>query len=178
MYLFMRESEKEAETQAEKEAGSLGEPMCDSIPGPQDHDLSQRQILNHWATQVPSSHLTQNRWIYVLNILKTNQDVRIGNLEISSGGNAGEKSFNYVCFAFFSSVGFLFLLHGSTNTHMFLTYAGGAALCGMAFSGHVWIPPLHGKIRDLSMMGRELDSSVVMKLMWPVIPSHSVSCPS
>ena len=30
--------------------GSL---MRDSIPGPQDHDLSQRQMLNCWATQVP-----------------------------------------------------------------------------------------------------------------------------
>ena len=26
--------------------------MWDSIPGLQDHDLSQRQTLNHWATQV------------------------------------------------------------------------------------------------------------------------------
>ena len=31
-----------------------GSPMRDSIPGPRDHDLSQRQMLNHWATQVPS----------------------------------------------------------------------------------------------------------------------------
>ena len=31
-------------------AGSL---MQDSIPGPRDHDLSWRQTLNHWATQVP-----------------------------------------------------------------------------------------------------------------------------
>ena len=29
-------------------AGSL---MRDSIPGPSDHDLSQRQMLNHWATR-------------------------------------------------------------------------------------------------------------------------------
>ena len=29
--------------------------MQDSIPGPQDHNLSQRQTLNHWATQVPCS---------------------------------------------------------------------------------------------------------------------------
>ena len=26
--------------------------MQDSIPGPWDHDLSQRQTLNHWTTQV------------------------------------------------------------------------------------------------------------------------------
>ena len=29
-------------------------PMWDSIPGPQDHSLSQMQTLNCWATQVPS----------------------------------------------------------------------------------------------------------------------------
>ena len=31
-------------------AGSL---MWDSIPGPCDHGLSQRQTLNHWTTHVP-----------------------------------------------------------------------------------------------------------------------------
>ena len=31
-------------------AGSL---MWVSVPGPQDHDLSRRQMLNHCATQVP-----------------------------------------------------------------------------------------------------------------------------
>ena len=41
IYLFMRDTEREAETQAE------GSPMQDSIPGPQDHDLSKRQMLNH-----------------------------------------------------------------------------------------------------------------------------------
>ena len=30
-------------------------PMWDSIPGSQDHALSQRQILNHWATQASPS---------------------------------------------------------------------------------------------------------------------------
>ena len=29
-----------------------GNLMLDSIPGPRNHDLSQRQTLNHWATQV------------------------------------------------------------------------------------------------------------------------------
>ena len=32
-----------------------GNPMRDSIPGPQDHNLSPRQTLNHWATQVSHS---------------------------------------------------------------------------------------------------------------------------
>ena len=31
----------------------MGSLMWDSIPGPQDHALSQRQMLNHGATQVP-----------------------------------------------------------------------------------------------------------------------------
>ena len=51
VYLFMRDTKKEAETQAEGEAGSLWEPHA--ILGPQDHNLSQRHTLNHWATQVP-----------------------------------------------------------------------------------------------------------------------------
>ena len=29
--------------------------MWGSIPGPQDHDLSQRQMLNDWATQAPTN---------------------------------------------------------------------------------------------------------------------------
>ena len=41
------EIEREAKTQAEGEAGSpWGVLMQDSIPGLQDHDLSQRQMLN------------------------------------------------------------------------------------------------------------------------------------
>ena len=44
----MRDTQREAETQAEEEAGFLwGSPMWDSIPGPQDDDLSQNQTLNH-----------------------------------------------------------------------------------------------------------------------------------
>ena len=31
----------------------VGNPIQDSIPGTWDHDLSRRQTLNHWATQVP-----------------------------------------------------------------------------------------------------------------------------
>ena len=31
----------------------IGSLMWDLIPGPWYHDLSQRQTLNHWATQVP-----------------------------------------------------------------------------------------------------------------------------
>ena len=47
-YLFMRDTENKAETQAEGEAGSAqGEPHVGLDPGPQDHALSQRQALNH-----------------------------------------------------------------------------------------------------------------------------------
>ena len=41
-FLFIHERHREAETQAEGEAGS----MQDLIPGPQGHDLSRRQMLN------------------------------------------------------------------------------------------------------------------------------------
>ena len=50
IYLFIHERhrEREAETQAKGETGSVwGAPVWDSIPVPQDHDLSQRQTLNH-----------------------------------------------------------------------------------------------------------------------------------
>ena len=50
IYLFMTDTERGAETQAEGEAGSLqGNPMWNSISGPWDHDLSQRdaQPLSH-----------------------------------------------------------------------------------------------------------------------------------
>ena len=53
IYLFIRDTQREAETQAEGEGRSrphAGSPMWDSIPGPQDHDLSQKQMLHHRAT--------------------------------------------------------------------------------------------------------------------------------
>ena len=54
IYLFMRDTQREAETQAEGEAGSLREPWCRTpCQDPGDHDLSQRQLLNPWATQLP-----------------------------------------------------------------------------------------------------------------------------
>ena len=60
-YLFERENEqgegqKEKEKQSPCWAGSNG----DSIPGPQGHDLSQRQMFKQpgatWANQVPLKH--------------------------------------------------------------------------------------------------------------------------
>ena len=53
-FIYSWKTERKSETQAEGEAGSLFfSSMSDSIPGLQDHALSQRQLLNHWATQVP-----------------------------------------------------------------------------------------------------------------------------
>ena len=47
-YLFMRDREREAETHAEGEAGSMhaGSPTWDSIPGLQDHTPGRRPALN------------------------------------------------------------------------------------------------------------------------------------
>ena len=41
----MRDTEREAETQAEGDTGSLRGDHCETRS--QDHDLSQRQMLNH-----------------------------------------------------------------------------------------------------------------------------------
>ena len=44
----MRDTEREArDTGRERSRLHVGSPMWDSIPGPQDHDLSQRQMFNH-----------------------------------------------------------------------------------------------------------------------------------
>ena len=40
--------------------------MQNSIPGPRDHNLSQRQTLNHWATQVLFLCISNLREIYHL----------------------------------------------------------------------------------------------------------------
>ena len=48
IYLYMGHTQRKAETQAEEATGSLwGSLMQDWIPGPQDHNLSQRQMFNH-----------------------------------------------------------------------------------------------------------------------------------
>ena len=46
IYLFMRDTDREAETQAEGEAGSLQGAYEGLDPRPWDHAPSQRQVLN------------------------------------------------------------------------------------------------------------------------------------
>ena len=43
----MRDTEREAEPQAEGEAGSMQDPEWDSILGPRGHALGRRQMLHH-----------------------------------------------------------------------------------------------------------------------------------
>ena len=54
IYLFMRDSEGGRDIGRGRSSLPAGSAMWHSIPGPQDHNLSQRQMLNHWATHVPS----------------------------------------------------------------------------------------------------------------------------
>ena len=52
IYLFMRDTERgRAETGRGRCRLHVGSLMRDSVPGLQDHTLSWRQMLNHWATQ-------------------------------------------------------------------------------------------------------------------------------
>ena len=41
------------DTERGRDIGRERSRLPDSIPGPRDHNLSQRQILNHWAMQLP-----------------------------------------------------------------------------------------------------------------------------
>ena len=51
VYLFMRDTEREQRhRQRENQAPYRGPPF---LPGPWDHALSRRQMLNHGATQAP-----------------------------------------------------------------------------------------------------------------------------
>ena len=50
IYLFMRDRERGRDIGRERSRLPAVSPMQGSIPGPQDHDLGQRQTCNHWAT--------------------------------------------------------------------------------------------------------------------------------
>ena len=49
IYLFMRDTERERSRDTGRGRSRLhvGSPMWDSIPGPQDHTLGLREMLNH-----------------------------------------------------------------------------------------------------------------------------------
>ena len=47
MYLFMRDTERGRDIGRGRSRLPAGSPIWDSIPGPQDHDASPRQTLNH-----------------------------------------------------------------------------------------------------------------------------------
>ena len=64
IYLFMRK--REAETQAEGEAGSMQRARCGTLFwGIQGHALSQKQTLNHWATQASPLTLLWSKCLHV-----------------------------------------------------------------------------------------------------------------
>ena len=67
-YLFIHETQREAETQVEGKAGSLlGSPTRDSIPGTRDHALSQRQALHPLSHPgVPDLDTFEEGWSGVL----------------------------------------------------------------------------------------------------------------
>ena len=46
----MRDTEGGRDIGRDRSRIPAGSPMWDLIPGPRDHDLSQRQMFNHWAT--------------------------------------------------------------------------------------------------------------------------------
>ena len=63
-YLFIhgRHKERGGDTDRGRSRLPTGSPMWNSILGPRDHDLSQRQTLNHWA-QVPLTFYVFKKWI-------------------------------------------------------------------------------------------------------------------
>ena len=52
-YLFIHERQKQRDRDRERSRLPVGSLMQDSILVSQDHSLSRRQTLNHWATQAP-----------------------------------------------------------------------------------------------------------------------------
>ena len=63
MILFIHERHRERQRHMQREEqASCEEPVWYSIPGPRDHHLSQRQMLNHWATQAPRKLVFQPRF--------------------------------------------------------------------------------------------------------------------
>ena len=63
-YLFIHERHRGRNTGKGRSRLPVGSPTQGLILGPLDHDLSQTQTLNHWATQVPHkfSSLKHHHW--------------------------------------------------------------------------------------------------------------------
>ena len=55
IYIFMRDTETCRNVGRGRSRLPTGSLMQNLIPGSQDHAMSQRKMLNHWATQVPLS---------------------------------------------------------------------------------------------------------------------------
>ena len=53
LFIHERHRERGRDTGRGRSRFPRGSLLWDSIPGPWDHDLSQRQMFNHWATQAP-----------------------------------------------------------------------------------------------------------------------------
>ena len=53
IYLLMRDTKRGRDIGRGRSRLPEGSLMWDSIPEPWDHHLTQRQMLNHWATQMP-----------------------------------------------------------------------------------------------------------------------------
>ena len=64
LFIYSWEAQREADIGRGRSSLPARSLMWDSIPGPRDHDLSQRQTLNHWATQVSLlSYIIISLWI-------------------------------------------------------------------------------------------------------------------
>ena len=53
LFIHERHRERGRDTGSRRSRLPTGTPKQDLSPGPRDHDVSQRQMLNHWATQGP-----------------------------------------------------------------------------------------------------------------------------
>ena len=60
IYLFIHEGHRGRDIGGGRSRLLAGNPMWDLIPELQDHALSQRQTLNHWATQASLIFLFQS----------------------------------------------------------------------------------------------------------------------
>jgi len=101
IYLFDREREhKQGEWQAEAEGEaaspqSRGSPMWDSVPGPRDHDPSQRPLLNQLSH--PGAQRTNVFNFYELHCIFCLVDWTFGVMSKKSLPNPGSGYF-YACF--------------------------------------------------------------------------------